>query len=133
MNKVLFICAENAGRSQMSEAFFNHYNKSTEWSAESYGTMPAKEINRRVAEAMKELGIDIGNKSPALFDPSTVESYDRIISYGCLVKGLFSSAVQAKIEEWSVNNPKDKSIEEVRKIRDEIKEKVLTLLKEVSL
>jgi protein-tyrosine-phosphatase len=130
MKKILFICAENAGRSQMSEAFFNTY-KNGDWIAESAGTIPAKEINHIVIEALKEEGIEIANKTPVLFDPSGIDSYEKIISYGCLVKEFFSQEVQVKIEEWDIDDPKDKTVEEVRSIRDKIKEKVLELIKKL--
>jgi arsenate reductase len=132
MNKVLFICAENAGRSQISEAFFNKYKKSSDWIAESSGTIPAKEIYPLVIEALKEVGMVIENKAPRLFDPLTIEKYEKIVSFGCLVKEFFSQEVQAKIVEWDIDDPKDKSLEEVRKIRDIIKKKVLTLLNEIT-
>lgn len=61
MIKVLFVCAENAGRSQMTEVFFNFYAKGTDFIAESSGTISSKEVNSVVVEAMKEKGIDISN------------------------------------------------------------------------
>lgn len=132
MKKVLFICAENAGRSQISEAFFNHLKPSEEWVAESAGTIPAKEVNPVVVSALKEIDISITNKAPTLFEPSTIDSYEKVISFGCLVKEFFSPEIQSKIEEWDIDDPKGKPIEEVRKIRDEIKTKVLDLIERLS-
>lgn len=130
MKKVLFVCTENAGRSQMSEAYFNKYKKEG-WVAESAGTIPAKEINPTVIEALKEDGIMVLQRTPTLFDPALIGNYDRVISYGCLVKEFFSAEVQAKIEEWEIEDPNDKSPEEVRTIRNIVKGKVLKLIEEL--
>ncbi len=126
--KILFVCAENAGRSQMAEAFFNFYAKDTDFSAESSGTIPAERVNPAVVEAMKEKDINIHNAKPKKFDLEAVGQYERIISFGRLVKAAFPQAVQEKIEEWLTDDPSDKPIKEVRKIRDEVEARVKNLM-----
>lgn len=132
MQKVLFVCAENAGRSQMAEAFFNFYAKGSDLVGESSGTMPAKIINPVVIEAMKEKGIDILGKSPKLFDPSKIDEYARVISLGCLVKEAFADNVQKRIEDWVIDDPRDKSLEEIREIRGEIEIRIKELLQQLN-
>ena len=131
MKRVLFVCAENAGRSQMAEAFFNHYAKGIDFVAESSGTMPAKTVNPVVIEAMKEKGIDIASTQPKKFNPDGIEQYERVISFGCLVKEAFSQSVQSRIEDWLIDDPRDKPIAEVRAIRDLIETKIKDLLNEL--
>ena len=79
-NKVLFVCAENAGRSQMAEAFFNFYTKGSNWKGESSGTIPVQEINPAVIEVMQEKGIDIRSNYPKKFNPADI---------GAIRKGYF--------------------------------------------
>ena len=130
MKKVLFVCAENAGRSQMAEAFFNYYaqEKGLDWIAESAGTIPAKEVNPNVIEIMREKGIDLTSKKPKLFVPERINEYQKVISFGCLVKEFFSADVQGRIEEWHIKDPSDKSPEEIKRIRDEVENKVINLI-----
>ncbi len=131
MKKILFVCAENAGRSQMAEAFFNRYaqEKGLNWIAESYGTIPAKEVNPRIIEAMREKGIDLISAKPRRFVPEKIREYERVVSFGCLVKTAFNPDVQKRIEEWHIDDPSDKSLEEIKKIRDDVENKVVNLIK----
>ena len=132
-NKVIFVCAENAGRSQMAEALFNsivagnHIN----WIGESAGTFPASRINPIVIQIMEEKGITIGNKQPRAFLPEKALEYSRIISFGCLVKSAFSKEIQDRIEEWHIEDPKDKTLAEVREIRDEVEQHVNKLIETI--
>lgn len=130
MKKVLFVCAENAGRSQIAERFFNHYakEKGLDWTAESAGTIPAKQVNQLVIEAMAEKNLDLKGAQPKLFLPEKINDYERIISFGCLVKSFFSPEVQEKIEEWHIDDPNNKPLPQIEKIRDEVENKVLNLI-----
>ncbi len=128
MRKIIFVCAENAGRSQMAEAFFNTFAVGTDFGAESAGTMPAPAVNPIVVAAMQEKGIDVSTNKPKLFDPATADQYDRLISFGCLVKLAFSPIIQAKIEDWDVDNTEGKDLVEIRTIRDIIETRVKKLL-----
>lgn len=128
--KIMFVCAENAGRSQMAEAIFNHYalEKGINWQAESGGTFPSDKINPLVTTVMREKGIDLKNAKPKQFVPEKVEEYARVISFGCLVKSAFPKKFQERIEEWHIDDPKDQSIEKIRQIRNQLKRKMVTLI-----
>ena len=127
MRKVLFVCSENAGRSQMAAAFFNTLAAGIDIMAESAGTIPAPAINPIVVAAMQEKGIDISANTPKLFNSDIANQYERLISFGCLVKSTFTSGVQARIEDWDVADPKEKELAEVREIRDSIEAKIKEL------
>ncbi len=130
MKKVLFVCAENAGRSQMAEAFFNHYaqEKGLDWIAESAGTIPAEKVNQDVVEVMQEKNIDLTPKKPRLFVPEKISEYKKIISFGCLVKAAFSPEIQSRIEEWHIDDPRGKPIPEIKKIRNKVESGILNLI-----
>lgn len=129
----MFVCAENAGRSQMAEAFFNTLATNTNFIAESAGTLPATTINPVVVTVMKEKGIDIAANTPKMFNPDTAAQYKRLISFGCLVKSTFTPDLQEKIEEWEIPDPKEKDVAQVREIRDAIEKKVRQLLIEIGI
>ncbi len=128
---VLFVCVHNSGRSQMAEAFFNKLagGKAQAYSA---GTQPADKVNPIVVEAMKETGIDISNNKPKLLTMDMVEKAERMITMGCGAEAeAVCPASFIKTEDWALEDPKGKPLEQVRKIRDEIKERVIKLAKEV--
>ena len=131
MTRVLFVCVRNSGRSQMAEAFFNQI---AEGKAQAYsaGTQPADKINPAVVEAMREVGIDIsGNRLKAL-TMEMVEKADRMITMGCGAEaGAVCPASFIETEDWALEDPEGKSLEEVRKIRDEIEKRVIKLLNEL--
>jgi len=132
MKKILFICAENAGRSQMAEAFFNFYAKENklDWIAESNGTTPADKINPVVIEAMAEKDIDLDNAKIKKFNSNEVDQYEKIISFGCIVKSFFDIEIQNKIEEWHIEDPHQESLEKIRLIRDEIEKRIVNFIGE---
>lgn len=131
MQKVLFVCVHNAGRSQMAEAFFNRLSndKATALSA---GTQPAETVNPVVAQAMKEAGIDISGNKPKMLTLEMIESSDRVITMGCGndPAGLCPARI-VETEDWALDDPKDQPIEKVREIRNTIRMKVTDLLKEM--
>jgi Protein-tyrosine-phosphatase len=125
--KVLFVCIENAGRSQMAEAYAKHIGLQ----AMSAGTMPAKLINPVVVLAMKEAGIDITGNRPKLMSNQMVEWADLVVTMGCSVEEVCPAPLVEKISNkvvrWDIEDPKGKSIEDVRRIRNIIFEKVREL------
>ncbi len=127
MKKILFVCVHNSGRSQMAEAFFNQLagSKATAISA---GTNPATEISPEVAKAMLELGIDISHQKPKELTLEMMEGADRVITMGCGVEGVCPASF-VLTEDWELADPHEKPVEEVRGIRDQIKERVEALLK----
>jgi protein-tyrosine-phosphatase len=131
MKKVLFVCVENAGRSQMAEAFAKAYGKG-EVGAVSAGTMPAKEVNSVVVEVMREKGIDLSASKPILISTQMVQEADIIVVMGCSAQGFCPAPLLNKVTDWGIEDPKDKPIEKVREIRDEIERKVKKLIEEIT-
>jgi arsenate reductase len=129
MKKILFVCVHNAGRSQIAEAFFNHYAKGKA-QAFSAGTHYASRIDPIVVEAMAERGIDISNKRPKMLTLEMLGVADKVISMGCGVEGV-CPATFVPTEDWQLEDPEGKPIEQVRAIRDEIEAKVKTLIEEI--
>lgn len=129
MKKVLFVCVHNAGRSQMAEAFFNQMAKGKAKGL-SAGTQPSKKVNPMVVKTMREVGIDISRRKPKLLTFEMLEDADRVITAGCSVeKACPASSVPT--EDWQLDDPEGKPIEQVRQIRDEVKAKVERLVKEL--
>ncbi len=131
MKKVLFVCVENAGRSQMAEAFSNHHGKG-KIEATSAGTMPSNEVNPVVIKAMQEKGIDISKHKPKPLDTKTVQEAETIIVMGCGAQGFCPSPLLKKVVEWELEDPKGKPIEKVRQIRDRIEIKVKNLIDKIT-
>lgn len=126
--RVLFVCVENAGRSQMAEGFARAYGVN----ASSAGTLPAEEVNPTVVQAMRERGIALPGK-PRMLTEQMINEADLIVTMGCSVKEICPAPLvqrmQKKVVEWQIDDPKGKQIEAVRKIRSEIENKVMELLK----
>lgn len=131
MTMVPFVCIENAGRSQMAEAFIKHYGEG-KVEALSAGTMPSSEVNLVVVEAMKKKGFDLSKNRPKPVDTQMVREADVVIVMGCGTQGFCPALMLKKVEDWEIENPKGKSIESVREIRDEIERKVKKLIAKMS-
>jgi protein-tyrosine-phosphatase len=131
MKKLLFVCVENAGRSQMAEAFARKYGvgKVEAWSA---GTIPSKEINPVVVQVMSEKGIDMSGKKPKLITNQMVQEADSIIVMGCSAEGFCPAPLLGKVVDWNIEDPKGRPIERVREIRDEIERKVRNMIQEMT-
>jgi arsenate reductase len=127
MPKVLFLCGENSARSQMAEAYFN--NLARVWEAESAGTLPGSAVNSLAAQAMAEDGIDISQALPKAMDPSGLDGFSRIISFGCIVKSAFPA--RDRLEEWPLDDPGKGDAVFMRQARDEIKRRVSLLIEEL--
>ena len=127
---MLFVCVHNSGRSQMAEAFFNNFggNKAT---ASSAGTKPASKINSTIIQVMREAGLDISTKKPKLLTHEMMENADRIITMGCGDEKV-CPAVFVPTEDWQIEDPEGQPIDKVRQIRDTIRIKVETLIKELT-
>ena len=123
---VLFVCIENAGRSQIAEAFFRKYAPNG-YLAESAGTMPAGEINPTVIQAMKEVGIDISKQKSKIITEDMIRDAAVRVNMGCMDKESCPSLFIHDLLEWGIEDPKGKSIDKVREIRDEIERRVRQL------
>ena len=130
MKHVLFVCVENAGRSQMAEAFANHYGKG-KVTASSAGVMLAARVNPVVVEAMREKGIDISTNKPKLLTARMTEEANKIITMGCSVEKICPAPLLKNVTDWALEDPKGKPIEQVRQIRDQIEKRVQKLITEL--
>ncbi len=123
----LFVCVHNAGRSQMAEAFA----KGRGLKAASAGTMPASSVNPTVVQVMKEKGIDISLSAPKLLTTEMINHATLVFTMGCSVEEVcprpMLAKMQKKLVDWKIEDPKGKTVGEVRKIRDEIERRVAGL------
>jgi len=124
---VLFVCVENAGRSQMAEAFFKKYAPK-KFHAMSAGTIPSTQLNPIVIHVMKEIGIDMNDQKPKLLSNSMIENSSKTVNMGCMDKESCPSLFVKDVLDWNILDPKEKSLDDVRKIRDQIKLEVLNLV-----
>jgi len=131
LKRVLFVCVENAGRSQMAEALANYYGKGKLF-ASSAGVVLAESVNPVVVEVMKEKGIDISSNRPKLLTLSMAEEADIIVTMGCSVESVCPAPLLKNAIDWRLEDPKGKPIEKVRQIRDEVEEKVKKFISELS-
>jgi len=131
MKTVLFVCIGNAGRSQMAEAFLNQLAEGKA-RAISAGTQPADDIDSQVVEVMREVGLDIGMNKPKALTLKMLEQADRVVTMGCGAEGVCPASF-VETEDWQLEDPKGKTLDEVRRIRDEIKAKVVEILKRVGI
>lgn len=124
---ILFVCVENAGRSQMAEAFFRKFSTNS-FNVSSAGTAPSSKIHPMVIEVMKEVGIDMKNQLPKLLSDSMMKTF-KIINMGCMDKESCPALFVTDVIDWNISDPKEKSLYDVRIIRDTIKSQVMNLIK----
>jgi len=129
MKKVLFVCVENAGRSKMAEAFFKRYAQN-KFEVISAGTNPSQKTNPVVVKAMSEIGIDIDCQTPQLLSNDML-SDSVVINMGCMDKESCPALFVRDVVDWNIPDPKGKSIDEIRIIRDTINLKVKELIKKL--
>lgn len=127
MKTVLFVCIENACRSQMAEAFFNKFSKKGK--AISAGTKPSIEVDLKAIRVMGELGIDMSNQRPKTLTREMVKRADKVITMGCM--DACPVTLPRKTIDWQIEDPAGKSIEKFREVRDVIKKKVKELIDEM--
>jgi arsenate reductase len=130
LKKILFVCVENAGRSQIAEGFAKHYGNG-KVEAISAGTMPSSEINPLAIRVMQEKGIDISKNKPKLITNQMVQEADTIIVMGCSAQGFCPAPLLGKVTDWNIEDPKGKPLEKVGEIREQIEEKVRPLISEI--
>jgi len=129
---ILFVCVENAGRSQMAEGFFNKYAPKG-YDAISAGTKPVSQINPMAVEAMKEAGIDISNQKSKELTDDMIRNSSNIVNMGCMEKESCPTLFLHNFLDWNIEDPKDKPIEKVREIRDEIDQRVKELVASIKI
>ena len=122
--EVLFVCVHNAGRSQMAAAFLDHLSQGR-IRVRSAGSTPAEEINPAVVQAMAELGLDLSKEFPKPLTDEAVRGADVVVTMGCGDACPFYPG--KRYEDWDLPDPAGRSLEEVRGIRDQIRERVEVL------
>ncbi|HYV16112.1 MAG TPA: arsenate reductase ArsC [Conexibacter sp.] len=128
MATVLFVCLHNAGRSQMSAALFEQAAAGRH-RALSAGTAPAEHVHPEVVDVMRELAIDLADRTPQLLTRELAEQADVVVTMGC---GDACPSIPGKrYVDWQLPDPKGQPIETVRATRDEIAERVRALLAEL--
>lgn len=126
--KILFVCVENARRSQMAQGFAEALGQE-KVEVYSAGSRPASKIDPMVIEVMKEKGIDLSSNRPKSLNDLPPIEMDYFVTMGC--DETCPAVPSKKVIEWEVPDPKGKSIEFYREIRDTIKDKVKALLDDI--
>lgn len=126
--KILFVCVENAGRSQMAEAFFKKFMPKG-FEVISAGTKPSDKVNPIVLQAMNEIGIDMKNQTPKTITQQIISESEKAVNMGCIDQESCPALFLKDVLDWQISDPKEKPIEQVREIRDQIKSKVMDLIK----
>jgi len=126
MFRVIFACVHNAGRSQMAAAFFNRLADPQKAVAVSARTEPSVRVHPEVQAVMQEVGIDLSNAKPQKLTDELAQEAQLLVTMGCgdncpYVPGL-------KRDDWPLQDPKGLPVEEVRRIRDQIRKRVRELL-----
>ena len=127
MTTVLFACVHNAGRSQMAAAFFNQLADPEKARGISAGTSPGPRVHPEVVAAMREVGIDLESAGTQRLTPELAEQAHMLITMGCgdecpVVPG-------ARRDDWPLEDPKGKSMDDVRRIRDDVRARVAVLVR----
>lgn len=126
MTRVVFACTHNAGRSQMAAAFFNQITDPARAVAVSAGTQPAPNVHPEVMAAMREVGIDLSNARPQLLTTDVATGASHLITMGCGEACPYLPGV--KVLDWPLEDPKGRSLDDVRRIREDIRQRVQELV-----
>ena len=128
MNRVIFACVHNAGRSQMAAAFFNAIADPAKARAVSAGTEPGPRVHPEVLAAMREIDIDLASAVPQRLTPELARGAAVLVTMGC---GEACPVVPgARVLDWPLPDPKGQPVERVREIRDEVRRRVEALVAE---
>jgi arsenate reductase len=123
---VIFACVHNAGRSQMAAALFSAAADPAKAVAVSAGTRPAERVHPEVVQVMRELGIDLSHRRPQHLTDQVASSASLLITMGCGDECPYLPGVAR--DDWPLEDPKGKPLEQVRRIRDEIHERISRLI-----
>lgn len=126
MQTYIFACVHNAGRSQMAAAFFNQLAASEKARAVSAGTEPGSRVHPEVLEVMREVGIDLSGAQPQLLTEELARHASPLITMGCGEKCPYVPGLRR--DDWPLRDPKGLPLNEVRKIRNEVRQRVVDLI-----
>jgi protein-tyrosine-phosphatase len=131
MLTVIFACVHNAGRSQMAAAYFNHFADPRKARAVSAGTDPGERLHPEVQAVMQEVGIDLSGAKPQKLTEELAKQAQLLITMGCGDKCPYVPGLRR--DDWPLRDPKGLPAEEVRVIRDDVKQRVQQLLQQENL
>jgi arsenate reductase len=127
MKTYVFACVHNAGRSQMAAAWLNRLANPAKARALSAGTQPGTRVHPEVQEAMQEVGVDLSSAVPRRLTDEIARAASMLITMGC---GEACPAIPGlRREDWPLEDPKGKSVDRVREIRDEVRDRVADLVR----
>src|SRR5450755_2939549 len=126
MKTIIFACVHNAGRSQMSAAFFNKHADPVKAKAISAGTHPAGHVHPEVVQAMHEVGVDLSGAKPQLLTEELARDADLLVTMGCGDECPYIPGLRR--DDWPLPDPKGKDIEQVRATRNDIEARTLRLI-----
>lgn len=133
---VAFVCVQNAGRSQMARAFAERQRTARDFEADVEvlmgGTRPAEHVHEVVVEAMAEVGIDIGDRTPREITVAELQDTEYVITMGCSAEDVCPATWTGDSRDWDLPDPHGKPIDEVREIRNEIERRVEALFDELA-
>jgi len=128
VSHVLFVCIQNAGRSQIAQALFTRATV-TGHEARSAGSRPAVHVHPEVVDVMAELGIDVSQKTPHRLEAEDTEWADVVVTMGCGDECPY--VPDTRYIDWQIDDPAGRPLERVREIRDEIGSRVEALAAEL--
>lgn len=126
MFRVIFACVHNARRSQMAAAFFNQLADPEKAQAVSAGTAPGERVHPEVLEVMREVGIDLSNAKPQKLTEDMAKDAQLLITMGCGDECPYVAGLRR--DDWPLKDPKGLPAEQVRAIRDEVRQRVTLLI-----
>jgi arsenate reductase len=127
--RVVFVCGQNAGRSQMAAALFNRHARGRAV-ADSAGTKPATHVHPEVVEVMREIGVDLSSAHPKLMTTDLAAGAVRVVTMGCAEGEC--PVVNAPLEDWGLPDPAGQPLATVRLIRDDIDRRVRALVSDLA-
>ncbi|WP_394348056.1 arsenate-mycothiol transferase ArsC [Halorubrum sp. ASP1] len=130
-----FVCVQNAGRSQMAAAFAERERDRRDVGDQitivTGGTHPADSVHEIVVEAMRERDIDLSDRTPREVTPDELQAVDIVVTMGCSASDVCPATWNGENRDWGLDDPHERPIEQVRDIRDEIEERVVSLFDEL--
>jgi arsenate reductase (thioredoxin) len=126
VNRVIFACVHNAGRSQMAAAFFNQLADPNQARAISAGTQPADRVHPEVLQTMREVGVDLSTARPQKLTTEIAAGARHLVTMGCGEECPFLPGL--KVQDWPLEDPKGKPVERVREIRDDVRRRVKEMI-----
>nr|WP_082238222.1 low molecular weight phosphatase family protein [Halorubrum tebenquichense] len=133
--RIAFVCVQNAGRSQMAAAFAererDRRNAGDRTEIITGGTRPADRVHEVVVEAMAEVDVDVGDRTPQEVTPDELRAVDLVVTMGCSASDVCPATWNGENRDWGLGDPHGRPIEEVREIRDEVEARVVALFDEL--